>query len=162
MTAAEVIDKRFEAIPAFELQTRDQLDWSALQLRRMLTYYRPSCFSQVGLNRPICCLLRGWYRKHSELTLTVVEKWEGWKVTRHPAPLKEPFASRRGCLRCFRRSSFGLVFSHLTAAQAATDLLMHICLHLVSVLRREATSNRIKTQPKFGFRPLHMWCALVR
>ena len=73
MTAVKMINKRFKIISVFKLQTRDQLDWFALQFEKMLTYYRLSCFSQMGLNRSICCLLRDWYQKYSELTLTVIK-----------------------------------------------------------------------------------------
>ena len=76
MTAVEMIDKRFEII-SIELRTRDQLDWCALQLRKMFSVLSIFVFQSNDLNRPICCLLRDWYRKHSELTLTMMEKWEG-------------------------------------------------------------------------------------
>ena len=123
MTAIEMIDKRFKVISAFELQTRNQLDWFVLQFKKMLTHYRSSYFNQMIENRSICCLLKDWYRKHNELTLTMMKKWEDWKkLTRHSIFLKEFFSLKRECLRCFRRSSFELIFNHLIVAQVANRL----------------------------------------
>ena len=45
IVSIEVIDKCFKVISVFELQTCDQLNWFALQFKRMLIYYRSSYFN---------------------------------------------------------------------------------------------------------------------
>ena len=65
-------------------------------------------------------------------------------MTRHSVSLKEFFALKRECFRCFRYSSFELIFSHLIVAQTAIDLLMHVYLHFVNVLRRKRRVSKLK------------------
>ena len=67
--------------------------------------------------------------------------------------LFKDFTSRRECLRCFRRLNFELIFNNLIVAQTAINLLMHIYLHLVNVLRKERRITMLnKIQSDFDFR----------
>ena len=69
----EMIDKRFEVISIFELQTRDQLDWFALQFEKMLTYYRFSYFNQmIWIDRFIT-----YWKINIESTMSW--HWQWWK-----------------------------------------------------------------------------------
>ena len=63
-------------------------------------------------------------------------------MTRHSIFLKD-FALKREDLYYFHRSSFELIFNHLIVAQIAIDLLMHIYLYFVNVLRRKRRITKL-------------------